>query len=231
MKKHLLFGDVHGEYSAKDVLNIIHAFSQDWQPDRVWAMGDIGNFDWASKYNDRHEFTAREEYAFIDELFESLGVTDFYFGNHEERLERDDIPSDYRELFKIGEHVNLKNVNTYPYSIECIPKIGRVSVTHGFNWNKHVACTASEDFGRVIVWHAHRYQVYTHWKTGMKQAAYSIPCCCRLVMPFEKKLRPRGHSHGFCILYEHSDGIVDVRPIPIIGDSVVIEGRVYKRKS
>jgi len=230
----IVFFDTHGKHRDPGVINTIDAVSQDLQPKRVIAGGDIATCAWASKiYGAECEDMAKEEADDVSALLKRLSVTDYIMGNHEERCTREggSIDPRFRSILNIPNLCELdeKGINWYPYKSDAEPlRLGKLSIIHGWYYNEHCAAKHARNLGCVMHGHAHRCQTWSGGVGGKASTGISVGCCCDTTLPFEQGKPPRGHMQAFAIVWTHPDGHFDYHVVRIVGPEVIVNGKLYR---
>lgn len=242
LKKILFVPDTHVPYEDKKAWSLLLKAGRKFKPDRIVILGDFADCYSISDHDkdpnrtrvldaEVHEVNLR-----LDDL-DSLGADDKVYikGNHEWRLERylmRRAPELFnlvrvRDLFKLDERnwrcIEYKNHHA----------LGKLHITHDTGkagQNAHIQ--SMNDFqDNCIIGHTHRigYAIAGNargrphvgamfgWLGDVGQVDY---------MHRIKALRD--WALGFGTGYEESNGVVHVRPNPIVNYSVVLDGALIK---
>lgn len=242
MKKILFVPDTHVPYEDKSAWALLLKAGREFKPDIVVILGDFADF-YAVSDHDKNPNRTRLLDVEIAEV--NMRLTDldrlnasqrFYVkGNHEDRLERylmRRAPELFnmvriRELFKLDERgwrcVEYKDHLT----------LGKLNITHDTgSAGKDAHMKSLNDFqDNVIIGHTHRigYTIVGNakgkphvgamlgWLGDFKQVDY-----------MHRIKAARDWAHGFGIGHMEPSGVVHVQPVPIIKNSVVLNGKLIR---
>ncbi len=111
------------------------------------------------------------------------------------------------------------------------PKVGKLSVIHGYYWNMYHAKKTLEAFeGNVVYSHVHNPQMYAKVSPVDRKGyhiATSLPCLCNIKPDYKKDL-PNFWINGFGVV-EHlpATGYFNLYTIIIIDGCFMWNGRYY----
>lgn len=240
LEKLLFVPDTHVPYHDVKAWSLLLKVGKVLRPDRIVILGDFADF-YAVSDHDKDPNRARGLESEIkscrerlDEL-DALGASKKYYvsGNHEDRLERY-LMRRAPELFnmvKIPEILGLRERgwSYVPYKSDV--RIGKVYITHdtgvaGANAHQRALTDYQTN---VIIGHTHRlgYAV-----VGNAKGEPHVGAMLGWLGDFDKvdymhsiKAR-RDWAHGFGLGYMRPDGVVHIHPVPIVRNSVVVEGKL-----
>lgn len=232
--KALLLFDLHVPYEDESALTIASDFAQDFKPKVVVAGGDWQDCGAASKFVDENDVTLEEEYETESQLLDRFKVTHWLEGNHEERIRRigGTVDPRLRSLLDPAKNLNLekRGINILPYDPwKGVLELGKLSVLHGWWYNQYSARKHAEAYGCCAYGHSHRFQTFTPSQAFERNTGFNIGCLCQLDLPYTKNKPPRGWIQGFAFGYFLKSGHFSLYDVRLIGDEVVINGKVYGR--
>ena len=245
VQKTVLLPDIHYPHYEQRVLNSVEEFIKDYDPDEIVYMGDQISLDCISSWN-RDKPLLKEGQRLLSDYddfnyhilkkHESITRPNisrvFMIGNHEQRIQwYCDIHPELQGFIDIIRHLKLqeRNYKIIPYNE--IHKIGKLSVIHGFYWNKYHAAKTLEAFeGNVVYGHVHNPQMYAKVSPIDRRGyhtATSLGCLCS-IKPDYKRNAPTFWINQFGIV-EHLPitGHFNVFPITIIDGSFMYNGKYY----
>lgn len=245
IQKTVLLPDIHFPHYEQRVMDAVDEFIIDYDPDELVYMGDQISLDCISGWNRRkpllkegqrllHDYDNFNREVLINH--ENITRSDcrrtFMIGNHEQRIEWycEEHPELYG-MIDIVRHLNLKErgYNIVPFNE--IHSVGKLSVIHGFYWNKFHAAKTLEAFeGNVVYSHVHNPQMYAKVSPIDRKGyhtATSLPCLCNIKPDYHKNA-PNFWINGFGVV-EHlpATGYFNLYPIIIIEGSFMYNGRYY----
>jgi hypothetical protein len=225
-------------------MDAVDEFIIDYEPDEVVYMGDQISLDCISGWNKRKPLLKEgqrliKEYEgfnyHILETHENIAPNArriFMMGNHEQRVEWycQEHP-ELKGMIDIERHLELeeRGYKVIPYNK--IYKLGKLSVIHGFYWNKYHAAKTLDAFeGNVVYAHVHNPQMYAKVSPIDRKGyhtATSLGCLCN-IKPDYKKSAPNFWINQFGIV-EHlpASGNFNLYPITIIDGSFMFNGVYY----
>ena len=247
IQKTVLLPDIHYPHIDGKVMEAVNRFIFDYEPHEIVYMGDQLSLDCISGWNKRKPLLKEGQRLIKDyenfnedilQIHEKLTSRDtrrtFMIGNHEERVnwyieEHPELES----LIDIDRNIKLteRGYKIIPYN--GIYKIGKLSVIHGYYWNKYHAAKTLEAFGGNVVYaHVHNPQMYAKVSPVDRKEyhmATALPCLCN-IKPDYKKNAPIFWVNGFGIV-EHlpATGFFNIYPIIIIDGSFMFNGKYYGR--
>jgi len=245
IQKTVLLPDIHHPYYEERVMDAVGEFILDYEPDEIVYMGDQLSLDCISGWN-RNKPLLKEgqrlmkDYDNFDkdilQIHEGLTKPEtrrtFMIGNHEQRIEwYTQIHPELAEFINVGRHLDLleRGYNIIPFN--GIHKVGKLSVIHGYYWNKYHASKTLEAFeGNIVYAHVHNPQMYAKVSPIDRKGyhtATSLPCLCN-IKPDYKQNAPNFWINGFGIV-EHlpATGYFNLYTIIIIEGSFMFNGRYY----
>lgn len=247
IQKTVLIPDIHYPHIDDKVLEALNQFIFEYCPDELVYMGDQISLDCISGWNKRKPLLKEgqrliKDYQNFDkdilQVHERLAPDakrTFMIGNHEQRVQ-----------WYIEEHPELenlidieRNLNLIERGYQIIPfngiyKIGKLSVIHGFYWNKYHAAKTLDAFeGNVVYAHVHNPQMYAKVSPVDRKGyhtATALGCLCN-IKPDYKKNVPNFWINGFGIV-EHlpASGFFHLYPITIIEGSFMFNGTYYGKE-
>jgi len=245
IQKTILLPDIHHPYYEERVMDAVGEFILDYGPDEIVYMGDQMSLDCISGWNKNRPLLKEGQRLMKDynnfnkdilEVHESLTGPDtrkiFMIGNHEQRIEwYSQIHPELAEFIDVTRHLNLPERGYEIIPFNGIHKIGKLSVIHGYYWNKYHASKTLEAFeGNVVYSHVHNPQMYAKVSPVDRKGyhmATSLPCLCN-IKPDYKQNAPNFWINGFGIV-EHlpATGYFNIYTIIIIEGSFMWNGTYY----
>jgi Icc-related predicted phosphoesterase len=243
MKKVLFIPDTHVPYHDVKKFKLMIRAAKAFKPEILIIGGDFADFYQVSSHSKdpSRRITMKGEleavHLALHQLNEIPGVKRkiYIAGNHEDRFDRY-IASRASELSGL---INIQNaLKLGELGWEYVPykshfELGKLFVTHdcgdaGADAHRKAQATFA---GNVVINHTHRigYTVVGNaqgkphvgamfgWLGDTEQVDY-----------MHKVKVSTMWAHGFGIGYVRDNGIVHLFPVPIVADSVVIEGRLIK---
>ena len=231
-KRALLLFDTHGQWVDKKVFKLAQSFRADFKPHITVAGGDWGNYEYGSNFKEESALDAEAEYELVQRQIESMGVTHFLEGNHEERMRRygGRIDKRLRSLVDVRKNLDLdkRKITWHPYNSSGILRLGKLRVLHGFWCNQYAARNHADAFGCCAFGHTHRFQTFTPKQAEVKHTGFNIGCMCQLRMPWNASRGPNGWTHGFAFVYIHKSGHFNLYDVRVVGSQFVINGKEYR---
>jgi hypothetical protein len=245
IQKTVLLPDIHYPHYEQRVMDAVNDFIEDYDPDELCYMGDQISLDCISGWNKNRPLLKEgqrllKDYDGFDyhvlQTHENITRPEcrrtFMIGNHEQRIEW--YCQEHPELegfIDIIRHLELKErgYNIIPFNE--IHNVGKLSVIHGFYWNKYHAAKTLEAFeGNVAYAHVHNPQMYAKVSPIDRKGyhtATSLPCLCN-IKPDYKRNAPNFWINGFGIV-EHlpATGYFNLYTIIIIDGSFMYNGTYY----
>lgn len=245
IQKTVLLPDIHYPHYDERVLDSVFHFMSDYSPDEVVYMGDQISLDCISGWNKKKPLLKEgqrliKDFENFDEdilkVVERICLPDvrktFIIGNHEQRLNWyvEEHP-ELEELLDIDRNLNLtqRGYNIIPFN--GIYKIGKLSIIHGYYWNKYHAAKTLEAFeGNVVYSHVHNPQMYAKVSPVDRKGYHTatcLPCLCNIKPDYHRNA-PNFWINGFGIV-EHlpATGYFNVYTIIIIDGSFMWNGIYY----
>lgn len=245
IQKTVLLPDIHYPHYDLKVMDAVGEFIVDYDPDEIVYMGDQLSLDCISGWNRNKPLLKEGQRLIRDfnnfnkdvlELHERITRPDirktFFIGNHEQRLQwYIEAHPELEEMIELDRNLNLQERGYRIIPFNGIYKIGKLSVIHGYYWNKFHAAKTLEAFeGNVVYSHVHNPQMYAKVSPVDRKGyhtATSLPCLCN-IKPDYKKNAPNFWINGFGVV-EHlpATGYFNIYMIIIIDGSFMWNGRYY----
>ena len=245
IQKTVLLPDIHYPHYDQRIMDALDEFIIDYNPDELVYMGDQISLDCISAWNKRKPLLKEgqrllKDYEGFDHhvlrRHEDITKEDcrrtFMIGNHEYRVERycEEHP-ELEGIIDLDEHLDLRDRGYKIIPFNEIHKVGKLSVIHGFYWNKYHAAKTLEAFeGNVVYAHVHNPQMYAK-VTPIDRKGYhtatSLPCLCNIKPDYHKNA-PNFWINGFGIV-EHlpATGYFNLYTIIVIEGSFMFNGKYY----
>jgi hypothetical protein len=245
IQKTVLLPDIHHPHYEGRVMEAVNEFIYDYDPDELVYMGDQLSLDCISGWNKRKPLLKEgqrlmQDYDDFDKdvlhAHESVTKSDirrtFMIGNHEQRIEwYSEMNPELAGFIDIIRHLQLQERGYTIVPFNGVHKVGKLSVIHGYYWNKYHAFKTLEAFeGNVVYSHVHNPQMYAK-VSPMDRKGYhtatSLPCLCN-IKPDYKRDAPNFWINGFGIV-EHlpATGYFNLYTIIIIEGSFMWNGKYY----
>ena len=249
IQKTVLLPDIHYPHYEQRVMDAVDEFIIDYDPDELVYMGDQVSLDCISGWN-RNKPLLKEGQRLLKDydgfdyhvLQNHENITrpecrrTFMIGNHEQRIEW--YCQEHPELEGFVDMIAHLGLEERGYDIipfNEIHTVGKLSVIHGFYWNKYHAAKTLEAFeGNVAYAHVHNPQMYAKVSPIDRKGyhtATSLPCLCN-IKPDYKRNAPNFWINGFGIV-EHlpATGYFNLYTIIIIEGSFMFNGRYYGKQN
>ncbi len=245
IQKAVLLPDIHHPHYEERVMKSVNQFISDYDPDEIVYMGDQLSLDCISSWN-RNKPLLKEGQRLMQDydnfdidvlhVHETLTRPDikrtFMIGNHEQRVEwYTEMHPELADFVDVVRHLQLHERGYKIIPFNDVYKVGKLSVIHGYYWNKYHACKTLEAFeGNVVYSHVHNPQMYAKVSPVDRKGyhtATSLPCLCN-IKPDYKKNTPNFWINGFGIV-EHlpATGYFNLYTIMIIEGSFMFNGKYY----
>lgn len=243
LERLLIIPDTHRPFHDKRAWKLLLKFVTAWQPDHIITLGDFGDF---YSVNSHGKTPERRSLLLVDEVADvKQGLTelsaaapnakkDFIQGNHEWRLERflGEKAPDLFGFIDTPKVLELAELGWRYTPYKKFLRVGKVYFTHdtgkaGINAARQ-ARTAFED--NVVIGHTHRMDY------SIKGNAKGSPHIGAMfgwlgdVSKTEYMHDVNAKSDwvlGFGIGYMESNGVIHLRPCPIIDYKTVVDGVLY----
>jgi len=245
IQKTILVPDIHHPHYEERVMEAVNQFIFDYDPDEIVYMGDQLSLDCISGWNRRKPLLKEgqrlmQDYDNFDEdilqVHENLTRSDirrtFMIGNHEQRIEwYSEMNPELVGFIDVIRHLELQERGYEIIPFNGIHKVGKLSVIHGYYWNKYHATKTLEAFGGNVVYgHVHNPQVYAKVSPVDRKGyhtATALGCLCN-IKPDYKGNTPNFWINGFGIV-EHlpATGFFNLYSITIIEGSFMFNGKYY----
>ncbi|MGD2072859.1 MAG: hypothetical protein PVG65_05165, partial [Candidatus Thorarchaeota archaeon] len=217
--KTVLLPDIHYPHYDEKVLDSVGQFIVEYQPDELVYMGDQISLDCISGWNRRKPLLKERKRLVRDYedfnkdillVHENITPKDtkrvFMIGNHEQRINW--YTEEHPELdgiIDIDRNLKLTERGYKIIPFNEIYRIGKLSVIHGYYWNKYHAARTLDAFeGNVVYSHVHNPQTYAKVSPVDRKGyhiATCLPCLCN-IKPDYKKNAPNHWINGFGVV-EH----------------------------
>ena len=227
------------------VMDAVGEFMVDYDPDEIVYMGDQLSLDCISGWNRKKPLLKEGQRLIRDfnnfdkdvlQVHERITRPEtrrtFMTGNHEQRIQWyiEEHP-ELEEMIEIDRNLKLQDRGYKLIPFNAIYKIGKLSVIHGYYWNKYHATKTLEAFeGNVVYAHVHNPQMYAKVSPVDRRGyhtATALPCLCN-IKPDYKKNAPNFWINGFGVV-EHlpATGYFNIYMIIIIDGSFMWNGTYY----
>jgi hypothetical protein len=249
IQKVVLLPDIHHPHIEEKLLDSVNQFIFDYDPHELVYMGDQISLECISGWNRRKPLLKEgrrliKDYEAFDQdilkVHESITAPDtrrtFFIGNHENRVQIyiEENP-ELEGIIDLEKHLNLvdRGYNIIPFNE--IYKLGKLSVIHGYYWNKYHATKTLEAFeGNVVYSHVHNPQLYAKVSPVDRKGyhmATSLPCLCN-IKPDYKRNAPNFWINGFGVVeYLPATGYFNLYMIIIIDGTFMWNGTYYGRNN
>jgi len=248
IQKTVLLPDIHHPYYDERVMDSVGEFMVDYQPHEIVYMGDQLSLDCISGWNKNKPLLKEgqrliKDYENFDrdilQVHERITGSEtrrtFMIGNHEERVNwYIEQHPELEEIIDIDRNLKLTERGYRIVPFNGIYKIGKLSVIHGYYWNKYHATKTLEAFeGNVVYAHVHNPQMYAKVSPVDRKGyhtATSLPCLCN-IQPDYKKNSPNFWINGFAIVESlPATGYFNLYTIIIINGSFMFNGKYYGKE-
>jgi len=245
IQKTILLPDIHYPHYDLKVMDAVGEFMVDYDPDEIVYMGDQLSLDCISGWNRKKPLLKEGQRLIRDfnnfdkdvlQVHERITRPEtrrtFMTGNHEQRIQWyiEEHP-ELEEMIEIDRNLKLQDRGYKLIPFNAIYKIGKLSVIHGYYWNKYHATKTLEAFeGNVVYAHVHNPQMYAKVSPVDRRGyhtATALPCLCN-IKPDYKKNAPNFWINGFGVV-EHlpATGYFNIYMIIIIDGSFMWNGTYY----
>lgn len=245
VQRTILVPDIHYPHYEQHVMDAVDEFIVDYEPDEIVYMGDQISLDCISGWNKRKPLLKEgqrliREYEGFDyhilQTHENITRPEtrrvFMIGNHEQRVawycqEHPEL----KGMIDIEKYLQLEERGYKVIPFNEIYNLGKLSVIHGFYWNKYHAVKTLEAFeGNVVYAHVHNPQMYAKVSPIDRKGyhtATSIGCLCN-ISPDYKKGAPNFWINQFGIVeWLPASGNFNLYPITIVDGSFMFNGKYY----
>jgi len=242
----IYLSDIQIPFADWPAVKLVEQFMEDWQPDRIFYVGDIADFYGISKFdkNPGRRFRLQHERQWTMDMLdrhkrivpEAKQV--WLDGNHEERIvrylwERAPELADLRDedgelalgvpaLFGLTE----RGIQYTSYAGH-VDYLGFL-ITHGNLLSKHSSYTAKQMSERFrssgLSAHSHRLGMYNWTGIAGPQAWYENGCLCRMDPDYTHNPNWQQGFHIGVVV----DQKVHIAPAIIFNGSLYLEGKVYR---
>ncbi len=233
LTRRVFFGCVHVPHHDKGAVKILKEFIKDFKPHDVVNLGDLMSADQISSYPNDSTLDLEDEFEMARQVNKDLGVTHFAMGNHEQRLQRVGlVKKTLRKTFDPVKNLHLveEGIHWKPYHQKKVFKFGKLTALHGFWFNQYAAAKHAQAYDCCVFVHTHRLQTHQPMHAFVKNTGFNIGCLCRLDLPYMADKPPRGWGQGFAFGYWYKGRLLSLYTARLIGNTVVIEGKVYSRR-
>lgn len=234
----LFVPDCHVPYEDKKAFELLLRAAAVFKPDLIVILGDFADFYAVSSHSKdpRRVRLLKDEVTAVQERLQQLKAICpriiYVSGNHEDRLSRY-LQERAPELFghvEIPEVLGLRELGIQYVEYKDTYHLGKLHVTHdtgtaGQNAHRQSMTT----FGRAstIIGHTHRMEYSV---IGNADGPPALGAMFGWLGDFDAIDYMHKHKikadwvHGFGVGYMEPNGIVHVRPCPIVNGAVVIDG-------
>jgi hypothetical protein len=245
IRKVVLLPDIHYPHYEQRVMDAVDEFIIDYEPDELVYMGDQISLDCISFWNKRKPLLKEgqrllKDFEGFNEqiLINHENITGpetkrvFMIGNHEQRIKwyNEEHP-ELEGFVDLERHLQLEARGYEIIPFNEIYQLGKLSVIHGYYWNKYHAAKTLEAFeGNVVYAHVHNPQMYAKVSPIDRKGyhtATSLGCLCNIKPDYHKNA-PNFWINQFGVVeYLPASGFFNVYPITIIEGSFMWNGRYY----
>ena len=202
IQKTVLLPDIHYPHYDLRVMDAVSQFIIEYEPHELIYMGDAISLDCISGWN-RNKPLLKEGQRLIKDFrnfdndilkfHESITSPDtkrtYMIGNHEQRLQwYVEAHPELEELVALDNILQLTERGYRIIPFNSIYKLGKLSVIHGYYWNKYHAAKTLDAFeGNVVYSHVHNPQMYAKVSPVDRKGyhtATSLPCLCNIKRPY-----------------------------------------------
>ena len=245
IQKSVLLPDIHFPHYDQKVMDAVDEFIIDYEPDELVYMGDQLTLDCIASWH-KNKPLLKEGQRLLKEyddfnnevLINHENITRpgikrvFMYGNHEQRTKW--YAQEHPELdgfIDIERHLKLTQRGYKIIPFNEIYKIGKLSVIHGFYYNKYHSVKTLEAFeGNVVYAHVHNPQMYAKVSPLDRKGYHTATClgCLCNIRPDYKQNAPNFWINQFAVV-EHlpASGFFNLYPITIIDGSFMWNGKYY----
>jgi len=226
-------------------MDAVDEFIIDYEPDELVYMGDQISLDCISFWNKRKPLLKEgqrllKDFEGFNEqiLINHENITGpetkrvFMIGNHEQRIKwyNEEHP-ELEGFVDLERHLQLEARGYEIIPFNEIYQLGKLSIIHGYYWNKYHAAKTLEAFeGNVVYAHVHNPQMYAKVSPIDRKGyhtATSLGCLCNIKPDYHKNA-PNFWINQFGVVeYLPASGFFNVYPITIIEGSFMWNGRYY----
>jgi len=243
--KVVLLPDIHYPHYEQRVLDSVEEFIQDYDPDELVYMGDQISLDCISSWNREKPLLKEGQRLLADydgfdyhilQKHEKITRPNikrtFMIGNHEQRIQwYCELHPELEGFIDIIRHLELEDRDYKIIPFNEIHSIGKLSVIHGFYWNKYHATKTLEAFeGNVVYGHVHNPQMYAKVSPIDRQGyhtATSLPCLCN-IRPDYRRNTPNFWINGFGVAeYLPATGFFNLFTVIINDGGFMYNGKYY----
>lgn len=248
IQKTVLLPDIHYPHYDEKVMDSVGQFIMDYEPNELVYMGDQLSLDCISGWNTKKPLLKEgqrllKDYENFNEdilkVHERLTAPDtrrvFMTGNHEQRIQwYVESHPEVEDIIGFDRNLKLTERGYRIIPFNGIYKLGKLSVIHGYYWNKYHAAKTLEAYeGNVVYSHVHNPQMYSKVSPVDRKGyhtATALPCLCN-IRPDYKKNAPNYWINGFGVV-EHlpASGYFNVYTIIIIDGSFMWNGIYYGKE-
>ena len=242
----LFVPDAHIPYESKAAFDLMLRVAQDFKPDMIVCLGDLGDFHKISDHKQRSgdPATLAEELAAMNarlDQLDALGAKNklICLGNHEARWANhlaDNAP-EFAGLCDLSSALQFKERGWDVVDFHDFSRVGKLYVSHCLNnrtFGKNAHRSAQAKFAsNVALGHTHRMVAeYVGSVTGESWATFSFGWLGdrdSLAMKYSAKAdKYVDWQLGFGVGWMEPSGVVHVQPIPIIDGRAVMNGKLFE---
>lgn len=241
LDKWLLIPDCHVPYEDKRAFGLMLRAAKSAGVRRAAILGDFADFYGVSSHSkdprraQRMAWEVSQVRARLDELQKQFKEVVFVEGNHCDRLRRY-LEERAPELFDFVSIDKLFGITERGWRL--VPyrehtKIGKLHITHDLGKaGKYAHYDALAAFqGNVVIGHTHRLGYAVEGSARGKPHVGAMLGWLGDFSQVDYMYRVRAQRdwvHGFGIAYVEPSGMVHVTPIPVVNDTVVVEGKLIR---
>ena len=237
-ERNVFLGDLHVPFEDKKTLELILEFIEEWQPHRVWLLGDIIDNYPISRFNKDPQRinTLQEDCDKTHEILKQLrkkakyATIDMLEGNHEARLTKllwSNAPALANlRCLTIKNLLGLEDLGIH-YT-EGFVEHKNLIILHGERIRQHSGWSAKAHFEKFgdngIAGHSHRGGQHLVTQRDDTNVWYENYCLCDLHPEYDPN---PNWQQGFTIGYFLEDRFM-LTPIPIVKHKFLVEGSLYE---
>ena len=241
-EKSVFIPDAHIPHIAEDIFENLLAFLKDFQPDKIFILGDWMDFYNLSKFDQDPKLFGQLQrelnlgHFYLEQIRKVCPKADGVFleGNHEDRLRR--------WLWKNPEIASLMDLNisallgleelrfhAIPYG-DTFDYNGSLIVKHGDIVRMHSAYTAKAELEKHgvsgISGHTHRLGQFNKTDDSGQKLWQEAGCVCKMALPWSKN---NNWQQGFVYAHMETKGNrFHIVSVPIIKGRFFAEGKYYR---
>lgn len=226
--KTICFSDFHADPDPA-TMRIALDFLKDFKPDKTIFLGDILDCASIGKYVTPDDPDLQDEVDIVTDLLDEFDPDVWIDGNHEQRLERADIPKQWKSLFNVEKLLELRErgIIYRPYHRSRIYRIRGFKYLHGFSCGQTSARKVASIWGNCAMGHTHRVNDGTFQVGDGSAHCYQIGCMCKKDQGYNMVKEAAGEENGFGFCYHKKSGRFNFYNVRIDGQKAIINGKDY----